>query len=379
MVNIISSLQNISPRKRVELALQKKFLDKVPFTVYGTFWGGPSLENPIMPFGKYFPQSKDERYLRNKGTCIVDMTYWGYGSARPNVKITSCVYDENGRFMVRTDFKTPVGDLYTIKEMSDFTIWTHKKMFESPEDFKKILFLIKDTNIFPDHEHGLKLLNMVGEDVILRGDFGFEPLQELITGDYFTTEDFCIQWIDNRDEILKLYNAVVEIRRKAYKIAAESPLYFICYGGNVTPAVISPENFTKYYVPHYEEAAEALHSKGKIIACHFDANMKIFKDIIARTSLDVIEAFTPYPDTDMTAKEARESWKDKVLWINFPSSQHLASTEKIAHITEQIIDEAGPESLLLGITEDVPEDRWWINYSTIVETIDRKFNINNGP
>jgi len=38
MVNIISSLQNISPRKRVELALQKKFLNKVPFTVKMIYW-----------------------------------------------------------------------------------------------------------------------------------------------------------------------------------------------------------------------------------------------------------------------------------------------------------------------------------------------------
>ncbi|MCL5073199.1 MAG: hypothetical protein M1308_20270, partial [Actinobacteria bacterium] len=211
----------------------------------------------------------------------------------------------------------------------------------------------------------------------LRGDFGFEPLQELISGDYFSTEEFCIQWMDNRDEILRLYNAIVEIRRAAYKIAADSPLYFICYGGNVTPEIISPENFTKYYVPHYEEAAEILHKNGKVLGCHFDAKMKIFKDIIAKTSLDVIEAFTPYPDTDMTMKEARESWKNKVLWVNFPSSQHLAPPEKIARITEQIIDEGGPEMLLIGITEDVPENRWWINYSTIVNTIERKFNIHN--
>lgn len=59
----------------------------------------------------------------------------------------------------------------------------------------------------------------------------------------------------------------------------------------------------------------------------------------------------------MTAKEARQAWPDKVLWINFPSSLHLASKERISHVTEQIIDEAGPEALLIGITEDVPEDR----------------------
>jgi hypothetical protein len=277
--------------------------------------------------------------------------------------------------MIRTDYDTPLGNLFTVKEVSDFTVWIHQGMFKTPDDFKKILFLIEDIKVVPLHDYGLKLLDTVGDDVILRGDFGFEPLQELITGDYFNTENFSLQWMDNRDEMLKLYEAIVRVRREAYKTVADSPLYYICYGGNVTPAIISPENFKKYYVPHYEEAAEILHKKKKIIACHFDANMNLFKDIISETSLDVIEAFTPYPDTDMTMKEAKEVWNKKALWINFPSSLHLASQEKIAEITEQIIDDGGPNGLLIGITEDVPKYRWWPNYTTIMETIDRKFKV----
>lgn len=100
---------------------------------------------------------------------------------------------------------------------------------------------------------------MLGEDVILRGDLGFEPLRELISGDYFTPEEFCIQWMDKRDEILKLYYAIVKLREETYKIVAQSPIDFIFYGGNVTPQIISPENFKKYYVAHYEEGSEILH------------------------------------------------------------------------------------------------------------------------
>jgi len=366
----------LNPAKRVEMALRHQFIDKVPFTVFGTYWGGVNVENPTMPFIKYMPQSTIERNLRNKGLCIVDMTYWGYATVKPDVKIKSTVYDENGRFMVRTDYNTPYGDLFTVKEVSGFTTWAHVKLFKNPEDYKKILFLIQNTKVISDNDYGLKLLKTVGEDVILRGDFGFEPLQELITGDYFNTEQFSIEWMDNRDEMLKLYNAIVDIRRKAYKVVAGSPLYYVCYGGNVSPAIISPENFKKYYVPHYEEAAEILHAKNKILACHFDANMRLFKDIIADTNLDAIEAFTPYPDTDMTMKEAKEAWGKKALWINFPSSLHLSTQEKIAEVTGQLIDDGGPEGLLIGITEDVPEDRWWTNYTTIIETIDRKFDIN---
>ena len=198
----MNSKNNISPRRRVELALNNEFVDKVPFTVFGTYWGGVSIENPTTPFLKYMPQSTTERYLRNRGLCLVDMTYWGYSTIRPNISVKSTIYDENGRFMVRTDYDSELGNLYTVKEVSDFTVWYHSKMFKTHEDYKKILFILKDTKVISDNDYGLKLLNTVGEDVILRGDFGFEPLQELITGDFFNTEQFAIQWMDNRDEML---------------------------------------------------------------------------------------------------------------------------------------------------------------------------------
>ncbi len=33
----------------------------------------------------------------------------------------------------------------------------------------------------------------------------------------------CIEWMDNRDEIFKLYDIIVENRRKIYPLVAESP------------------------------------------------------------------------------------------------------------------------------------------------------------
>ncbi len=367
---------DLTPRRRVELALQKKFVDKVPFTSFNTFWLAPDVANPAMPAQKWVPQCTVERDLRNRGLCLLDIAnYLGYGTDRPNVKVTSNVYDKDGRMFIRTDYETPVGKLHEIKEMGHLTIWWHKKLFSTPDDFKTLLFLIKDTEVFPDYEAAEKAMIDYGEDWMLRSDLGFEPLQDLVSGEYMSTTDFCIQWMDNRDEMLKLYNALVDIRRKVYKIVADSPLYFIMYGGNIHPKIISPEEFKKYYVPHYEEAAEILHKKGKVLGCHFDADTAAFKDIIADTSLDIIEAFTPYPDTDMTMKEAREAWPEKIIWINFPSSQHLASKEKIEQITEQIIDDGGPEGLLIGITDDVPEFRWKESFTAIMDAIDRKFDI----
>lgn len=86
-------------------------------------------------------------------------------------------------------------------------------------------------------------------------------------------------------------------------------------------------------------------------------------DLVAGSAIDVIDAFTPAPDTDMSVAEARRAWPDKVLWVNFPSSQHLAGSEVIYNSTRKIIREiGGKDKLLIGITEDVPPERWQASF-----------------
>lgn len=369
-------MEKLTPKKRVMNVLNGQKVDKVPFTVYSGYWGGnANVENPTPPFVRNLLQCETERKLRNKGLCLVELGYFGWGSARPDVRVVSTVYNENEKHVIRTDYKTPYGNLYSIKEVNDFTVWSRVKLFKTKEDYKKILFILENTVVFEVNNAIEKAIRMLGDDVVLRGDFGYEPLQEFISGDFFSTEQFCIEWMDNRDEILKLYNANVEIKRKAYKIAAKSPIDIIIYGGNVTPAVISPKNFEDYYLPHYEEACEVLKPKGKIVGCHFDANLSLLKNLIAKTSLDIIEAFTPYPDTDMTSAEAKKTWPDKVLWINFPSSVHIESIEKIKTVTKNLIKSVDGEKLIIGITEDVPENRWQGNYMAIMEAIDEYYGV----
>jgi hypothetical protein len=86
--------------------------------------------------------------------------------------------------------------------------------------------------------------------------------------------------------------------------------------------------------------------------------------------MDVIEAFTPVPTCDVTVAQARAAWPDKVLWINFPSSVLLQPGEEIRAETLRILREAAPgDRFLIGITEDVPEDRWRDSLSTISQTL----------
>jgi hypothetical protein len=344
-----------TPRQRVLRALRGGCGDCVPFTMYECM----------------IPQCQAEREMRNRGMCIVQRDVPVFTVHRPNVKVTQYTYWEADRKMTRTVLETPVGQLNTLSEDAGFTQWYHARMFKMPEDYGALLYLIRDEVYEPNYEAFAKAQNDFGEDAIFRAQIGLEPLQALISGTFMDTQTFCLEWMDRRDEVLRLYDAIVENRRKIYPLVAQSPASHANYGGNVVPEIIGLANFQRYYVPHYNEAAEVLHQHGKLIGCHFDANCRALSAAIAETELDYIEAFTPFPDTDMTLGEAREAWPNKTIWMNYPSSFHLRSDAAVKQKTVDLLNEVPTvEGLLIGITEDIPQDRWRDSCRAIMDGID---------
>ena len=346
----------MTPRARVERALTGGHSDKVPFTIY---------ESKI-------PQCSAEREMRNQGLCIVKRDVPIFKTHRPHVKVTAVTHWEGERPMTRTIYETPVGTVETLSEDVGFTTWQHEKMFKSVDDYKVLLFLIQDEVYEPTYATFAQAEKDFGEDAIFRANFGLEPLQCLISGTLMGMQTFCYEWMDHRDEILQLYEALVANRRKIYPIVAASPVSHVNYGGNVTPEIIGLKTFEHYYVPHYNEAAAVMHAAGKRIGCHFDANCKLLAHAIGQTDLDYIEAFTPAPDTDMTLGEARQAWPNKVIWLNFPSSMHLQPDDVVEHKTVALLNELSSiDGVLMGITEDMPPERWQDSCRAIMRGLDR--------
>jgi len=125
-----------------------------------------------------------------------------------------------------------------------------------------------------------------------------------------------------------------------------------------------------YVLPDYQECAAVLHEHGKLVGTHLDGNNKLIALLVAESGLDYIEAFTPFPDTNMSVKEALEVWPDKILWIDFPSSVHLQGAEAVRAAMLEILEQAKPgDRLIVGITEDVPEDRWRASFTMISQVL----------
>ena len=353
----------ISPYRRVITALRGGHAGKIPFTVYD-----------IM-----IPRCTEERQLRNRGMCLVKLMT-SYKIHYPDVEIKSIQYTgEDGQNLIRTMYTTPRGDLSTLSRVSGFVNdWRLEHMFKTPDDYKALLFLMRNAVVVPDYAAAARTVEESGEDYIVRdqiGLLGLEPLQTLISSIIMSPQDFCIEWMENRDELLKLYDAIAEVNRKIYKVVADGPLEIANYGGNVIPQIIGADTFRKYYLQHYNEAAEILHGKGKLIGCHFDADNTTIMDDIGKTDLDYIEAYDP--GISPPVGEARKKWPDKVLWINWPSSWHLEPPDVVRAKTIELIEDAGAEDgFIIGITEDVPRERMLQNYCAIMDGIEASSSSN---
>ena len=354
--------RDMTPRERVEAILLHRDADHVPFTVYQQF----------------IPQCEEERRLRNEGLCIVDPSFNVFETECPDVTETVCYYREDGKDKVRTDIKTPAGDLFSvgmiaeIDSVSATTTWVEQRVFKGPEDYRAIEFWIRNRVHTPDYEPFLRADQMAGGDLMLRASIGLEPLQEIIIS-LMGLERFSFEWADNRDEVLRLYQALVDDRRKIYPIVAQSPALHANYGGNVVSEIVGPRLFEQYLLPDYQECAEVMHKHGKLVGTHLDANNKGIASLVAKSDLDYIEAFTPYPDTDMTLKEALDAWPDKVLWIPFPSSTHLHGPEAVERTALDLLEQSKPGNrLIVGLTEDVPEALWQESFSIISHVLNTR-------
>jgi hypothetical protein len=279
-------------------------------------------------------------------------------TAYKDVDIKTREYRENGKSLARTEYITPYGSVSTLKEKGLNTVWTREHMFKSPEDYKVLRYIFKSRRYTPAYGEMQKCLDENDGRYILRGGISLEPLQELISSDIMDCLTFSLEWYDNRDELLSLYEINAAQHEWLYEIAANSPAFHFNYGGNVIPQVIGPEVFKKYYLPHYNLASDILHAKGKLIGTHLDGdNAPIMGLLGGELKLDYIEAYDPSVSPRLS--EVKKAAGGKAIWINWPSGEHYRKGNEIARVTQGLVKDYGDGGrLIIGVTEDMPETRY---------------------
>lgn len=330
-------------RKRVYNVFNNIKIDRIPFLAY------PGL----IPTGEF------EKKLRNEG-----FGYWWIVSPliikNKKVERITKFFWKDGKEFIQNILKSEYGEISEIfKTGGGYGTSLRKKFFlEKEEDYEIFEKILKSEEIEIDKEMYKIITKNLGNDGVLVSWVPKSPFQSLLY-ELIGPENYAFHFYDYPDLFSNIYNILLKRYIKICELLSESEFEFFEIGDNITSEMIGLEKFKKFIIPVYEEVCKIFHSKNKKIGSHMDGNLKIFKEEIKNTKLDFIDAFTPFPDTDLTLKEAKQVWNDKVLLINYPSSLHLKNESEIKKWIEQYIEESYPcDKLIINITENIPDEHY---------------------
>jgi hypothetical protein len=318
-----------------------------------------------------FPRGEAERELRNAGVTVVERVPL-FRVEMPRVEIVTRETVEDGVVLQRRELRTPVGTVHShfrLEKTFGTSWWRRDHYIKGENDYGVLEYLLEDRSYIPEFERFLQAAKRYGEDGYIVGNTEYSPMNLLIY-EFLGLERFSFDLLDRPERIQRYYEILREKQRRMFEICADSPAEFILYGGNVSQEAIGAERFRRYFLPPINEFCDVLHGNGKLAGCHLDAPMATLVESVAESRLDVIEAFTPAPTCDVTVGQARKAWKGKILWMNFPSSVHIESLERIRGETLDILRQAAPgDRFLIGITEDIPEEHQYSSMTTINDTL----------
>lgn len=319
--------------------------DRVPFSIYGAFCGTLG-ENP--DWTRFF-----ERGLVP--------TYWGSTVTKltKDVERVTDTYEENGHGVRRATLKTPVGEIYTTIHtgLASRMGWTEKHWLATAEDYRVRTWIVKNAEIRPDPDACRRLEKATAPWGLVLPTVGRTPLQSILV-DGAGLEQFAYHLFELEEEVLELYDALLENFRKIVAITAEGPGRYIACVENFTAETMGPDRYERFLLPVYEECFPMLHQAGKVVGTHYDGRLDSVKDVVAKAPIDVIESLTEPPEGDMSLAECRAAWPGKRLWSNINVAKFDLPPEQLKADIQRGVSEAAPDGrgLAFEVSEDLPKN-----------------------
>lgn len=263
---------------------------------------------------------------------------------------------EIGADLFEDRIDTPWGSLTQIVEVEHGygSHWAREHLIKGPDDYAIVAEMVRHTRLTPNFDAVRAAVDHMGDRGVVMQWAQRAPFQRVWI-ECAGIDRMALDMHDAPATVDDLISAYFDHQRRAFEILADAPAEIVWLGDNITGEIAGPALFEKYLLPYYAMACEMLIPAGKLPVCHMDGMLRQIADCIGQTGLPVMEAFTPPPDGNFPVRDARAAWPEKALWLNFPSSVHLAPPETVERVTRQLVDEAGDgHGFAIGITENMP-------------------------
>lgn len=339
-------------RDRLLAVLQGKELDRVPFMQYDNM--APNEEAWSM-------LGRDKLALvRWSGVHRID---------HPNCSSDAVPFESNGLRGERRTLHTPAGDLTEeyVWEPALGTPSRRERFVKEPKDYLVLKAYLEDAVVGANTEHFLRDQAELGEDGLPHVSIMRTPFQQMWV-EWVNLEDLCAHMADSPEIVEECMTLMSGIILRVLEIVRATDVPYIVFPDNITAPIIGERLFRQWCVPLYRAAADMLDVP---VFVHMDGDLKPIWSAIGESGVRGIDSFSPPPDNDTSAGQAIEMWPEMRLFLNFPSSVHLASPAKIRQTAEEILAQAGHSGrLVIAISENMPPDAWKTSYPEIVKAID---------
>jgi len=250
---------------------------------------------------------------------------------------------------------------------------TREHFIKTSDDYRILMSFLRDIRVSEDFSSVETAIRELGEDGLPLVAVARTPYQQLWI-EWVCIEDLCLHLVDYPDILEECTSLLASIERQIFQVVLKAteklPLPFIDFPDNITAPVIGEKNFRTYCVPLYNELAEMLADKNIPVIVHMDGDLKPLWKAIGESKVKGLDSLSPPPDNDTSIAQALVMWPDMRLFINFPSSVHLAEPEGVFRQTEKILAEGGDSGRIwIQVSENIPPGAWRKSYPEIVRAI----------
>jgi uroporphyrinogen-III decarboxylase len=158
-------------------------------------------------------------------------------------------------------------------------------------------YVLDHTVLEPNYHDILEALAGVGDEGTCEAAGGASPIQELIQLQ-MGMENFYYFMADYPTQMAGLMGQMLELRKREYRILAQSPAPIIITGENTSTTLSSPAHMAQWEFPALNQYSEIAHQKGKIHMVHMCGKLHQITGLLAEASFDGIHDVAPAPTGD---------------------------------------------------------------------------------
>jgi hypothetical protein len=263
----------------------------------------------------------------------------------------------------RTEYITPLGTVSTLTRRSEVLERggiAHRMevehMIVGPEDYPVAEYLIQHTEIVPTYEEYLAYEKEVGQDGVPLVSIGPDPMYRILR-EWIGYDRAFFHLHDYPDRISHLLGVLQEQAAQIQQVVLDSPAKLILQGEHFDSQMTPPYLFEKYMLPYFQPFAQRLHERGKVLACHADADTSLLLDLIVEAGFDMAECFVTAPMVPVTLEQARAAFgADVIIWGGIPSVMLCdpVSDQAFEEYVRDLFRTIAPgDAFILGVADNV--------------------------